>query len=127
MLRPLWFKPVVTSLCSIASSENTHCRMAGQSWLPGTAIRIAVPGSHDCPAIRQCVFSELAIEHKLVTTGLNHSGRSIQFVKEEDPFSLGWQKIRRCPLRTSVWAKEGQAAQVDWVEQQRSDVLQGNL
>lgn len=60
----------------------------------------------------------------MIATGLNHRGRGIQLIKEQDAFAILWQEIWGCPFGAPIGAKKWQAAQLDWIEEENTNIAQ---
>ena len=85
-------------------------------------VRIAVPGGHNRLSVRQGIFAELAVQHELIATGLDHRGRGVQFVQKQNVLSILREKLRSGPLRSAIFPDKGQTTEVHRIEQQGSYV-----
>ena len=70
---------------------------------------------HHHPTFRKVIFTELAVEHQLITASLRHLRCSRQFVEKEDARAGGRQKFRWHPF-CLVCRDTRQSPQIDWVK-----------
>ena len=86
-----------------------------------TTLGRRIAGGHHYPIFREVVFTEFAIEHKLITARLRHLRCGSQFVEKEDALAGGRQKLWWHPF-CLICGDARQPAQIDRIKLNRSNV-----
>ena len=80
-----------------------------------STLRCRIAGCDDYPAVGQHILAELPVQHQLIAARLGHLRRGGQFIKKEDAFACGGEKLGRHPFRL-IRCNSREAAQINRVK-----------